>query len=180
MIMRRFIATSVLLLSIHMAIADNHFVYLRFDESTNNVNAIKQQLSKISIATTDTFLLFYEHKTYDQLDFNQLLESRTFLSNLSIYEPIQENQELNDFLKGHMGEFVDKDGIIRGKNDVDWKMTFILSEDSSKDDLIRWLDTNNFQNREIKVQFIVFDDNTYLHYYDLYEFMNQATFLLNF
>ena len=59
-------------------------------------------------------------------------------------------------------------------------MTFILSEYSLKDDLIRWLDTNNFQHREIKVQFIVFDENTDLRHYNLYDFMQHTTFLLNF
>ena len=179
--MRKLLLFILCILSfINTVLADNHFVYLRFDESTNDVNAIKQQLSKISIITTDTFLLYYDHKIYDHLDFNQLLESRSFLSNLSIYEPIQEDQELNDFMKANIGEFIDNDGIIRGKNDANWKMTFILSEYSLKDDLIRWLDTNNFQHREIKVQFIVFDENTDLRHYNLYDFMQQTTFLLNF
>ena len=165
--MRKLLLFILCILSfINTVLADNHFVYLRFDESTNDVNAIKQQLSKISIITTDTFLLYYDHKIYDHLDFNQLLESRSFLSNLSIYEPIQEDQELNDFMKANIGEFIDNDGIIRGKNDANW--------------IIRWLDTNNFQHREIKVQFIVFDENTDLRHYNLYDFMQHTTFLLNF
>ena len=178
--MRKFLTISIMLLSTYIAKASNHFVYLRFDESTNNVNTIKQHLSNISVATTDTFLLYYDHKLYDLTDFEQLLESRSFLSNLSIYEPIQENQELNDFLKENMGETVNENGIIVGENDGNWEMTFIMSEYSSKDDLIRWLDTNNFRNRQIKVEFIVYDDYTYFYHYDLTEFMNQAKLMLNF
>jgi hypothetical protein len=102
------------------------------------------------------------------------------LSNLSIYEPIQESQELNRILDKYLIEFVDSGGYIKGEKDDTWKMTFILHELSSKDDLIRWLDINNFQNRDIDMQFITFDDDTYLYYYDLQEFMAQAVFMLNF
>lgn len=178
--MRKLLIICILLFSAGIAIADNHFVYLRFDESTNDVSALKQQLATISSATSDTFLLYFDHKIYNHLEFNELIDSKSFLSNLSIYEPIREHQELNTFLEKYIIESVDSYGRIRSENDNTWKMTFILHELSSKDDLIRWLDINNFQNRGIDMQFVTFDDDTYLYYYDLQEFMAQAVFMLNF
>ena len=178
--MKKLLILSIVLFSFCISFADNHLVYLRFDESTNNVSAIKQQLSRISIATSDTFLLYFDHKIYDQSEFEKLLASKSFLSNLTVYEPVQESRELNSFLDSHIGEFIDNNGEINGKKDKTWKFTFLLPELSSKDDLIRWLDINNFQDRDIVTQFITFDDETFLYTYDLQEFMAQATFMLNF
>lgn len=178
--MRKLLIISTILFSVGMAIADNHFVYLRFDESTNDVSALKKQLSQIAAVTSDTFLLYFDHKMYNHSEFSELMNSKSFLSNLSIYEPIQEYQDLNTFLDKYILESLNSYGDIKSENDNTWKMTFILHELSSKDDLIRWLDVNNFQNREVDMRFITFDEDTYLYYYNLQEFMAQATFMLNF
>lgn len=168
------------LLPIVIAKADNHLVYLRFDDATNNISEIKQQLDKIEDATTGRFILFYDNKVYNRNEFNVLCTSKLFLTNLSIYEPMDENAVLNNLVNDLLIEYIDDRGLIMGRNDSKWNMTFIMPENSSKIDLIRWLETNNFEQRDVRMSFWLFDVETSFKQLDLISFLNNASYNLNY
>lgn len=160
--------------------AQNCFVYLRFDESTNNVSAINQMVQDM-IDTHDDVVLFYNHQSYQGNNLAMLLDSRDFLSNISVYEPYSEMQELCSTMEQLLAEVVIPEGLsidLHGKKDNQWKLYFIVPETAGRNDLIKWLDINGFMSRNISLTFITYDQYTEMNTLSLSQFIENVDDLL--
>jgi len=164
--------------------AHNSFIYLRFDESTNNVYSIRQKIQEL-LNSSDDAVLFYEHQSYDDNKLSQLLDSRDFLSNISVYEPYIETQELCATMEEMLRETTcqnDNKLCITGLNDTNWKLYFIIPESAGRKELVRWLDINGLLSRSIILHFITYNQYTDLKMYSFSQFTENIDdlLLLNF
>lgn len=174
---RKLLIVAILAFTCSILNAQNRFVYLRYDESTSNVSAIIQKIKRM-VDTSDDVILFYNHHSYKGDQLSQLIEGRDFLTNISVYEPYLETQELCREIEKLLGEQVDTTNAMNirlsGEKDTQWELYFILSQTSGRRELIRWLDINGFMGRNIKITFITYDRYTNMNTLSLSQFIEGA------
>jgi len=150
--------------------AQNQLVYLRFDESTNNVSRIKSEIRQMNRECKGRFVLFYDNHFYEGDNLKQLLQQRRFLSNLEVYKPVTEREILSQWFSKELAESATNESPLVGTYDDKWLMSFILFVDDSREELIRLLDVNGLIKRPVELSFILFDSATELERFSFEEF----------
>lgn len=161
----------------------NTFLYLRFDASTDKTFSIKTKIKDI-INLSDETLLFYDNEFFSGEDILALVEDKYFLSNLSIYEPSKEQTLLNNKLENLLEErvSVSEQGLkLEGLQDAEWNIVFLLSEDTTFGELLKWIQICGLNSRNIDVSFLLYDRNSQIYEVDMKDLIeNNEIELLNF
>lgn len=162
--------------------AQNHFVYLRYDETTNDYSLLKDKISYFKNECRGRFVLFFDGKIYNGEEVDELLQQINFLQNTQIYEPVEESITLSSWFKKTLDEHVAKDGRLYGLNDAKWRMTFIAYSEASRQDLCQLLDIHGLPNRLRRLDFLLYDDDTEISTLSFQEYAcpSLVPFVLNF
>lgn len=162
--------------------AQNHFVYLRYDETTNDYSLLKSKISDFKSKCRGRFVLFFDGKIYSNEEVDELLQQIAFLQNTQIYESVEEEITLSSWFEKTLDEHVAKDGRLYGFNDAQWQMTFITYSDASRWDLCQLIDIHGLPNRLHKLEFLVYDDETRISALSFQEYACPplVPFVLNF
>ncbi len=145
------------------ALAQNCFVYMRYDYQTNNYSLLRDEIEKIYNQTDGRFALFYGDRFYESRDIKPLINGKYFLTSPTIYNRKAETNNLNDFFANVLAERVEeKDATIVGDDDSLWRLIFIVSSESSFEYLCKTLDVNNISSRHVDVKFIIYDADTHI------------------
>lgn len=145
------------------ALAQNCFVYMRYDYQTNNYSLLRDEIEDIYNQTSGRFVLYFGDRLYESRDIKPLINGKDFLTSPTIYNRKVETNNLNDFFANVLAEHVDESGAtIVGDDDGLWQLIFIVSSESSFEYLCKTLDVNNISSRRVDVQFIIYDADTHI------------------
>lgn len=160
--------------------AQNQFVYLRFDESIDNISLLKRKIAQLRSECDGKFILYYDGKFYQNNEVDILLEQKNFLQNVCNYIPIEENAALSAFFEETLHEIVSQNNLLRGADDDLWSMTFIMHIDDSRDDICQLIDIHSFLKRNIALSFINYTTDTYFEHQSFSDYSKEIQLLLNF
>ncbi len=160
--------------------AQNHFVYLRYDETTNDYSLLKRKISNLKSDCRGKFVLFFDGKIYNDDEVDELFRKMEFLQNTQIYEPIEEENRLFAWFEKTLDERVSKDWRLYGLNDDKWRMTFITYLDASRRDLCQLIDIHGLPNRFSNMEFLLYDEETEITTLSFREYACTVPFVLNF
>ena len=160
----RMIFLSILMLVFDFALAQskpNCFIYIRYDYPTNNYSKLHSEIERLYEQTSEKCVVFYDGKFAENQKVRDLIDGRDFLSSTTIYNANAEMESISNFFTRELTERIDKTSTkIYGEGDNRWSIVFIMSKNDEFADLCKLLNVSNIDDRNIDVNFIVYDDNT--------------------
>lgn len=156
--MRRVTLIGWLCLLSSLACAGNRLFYLRYDQMCDNYPAIIRYIQSIKNTTKDRFVLFYDNKLYENDKIKNLFNSPGFLANDDVY---YYKAERDIFLQKVSRDLLEErvvKGHIKGSNDADWEIYFLVHTDSDVEQLCNYINAAEFNHR-LTVHYLQYDTN---------------------
>lgn len=156
--MKRVTLIGLLCLLSSLTYAGNRLFYLRYDQACDNYPAIIRYVRSIKDTTKDRFVLFYDNKLYEGDKIINLFNSQGFLANDDVY---YYKTERDIFLQKVSRDLLEERvvrGHIKGSNDAEWEIYFLVHKDSDVDQLCNYINAAEY-NQRLAVHYLQYDKN---------------------
>lgn len=149
-------------------LAQNNFVYVRYDLSQGDASFVVEEIEKIIEKTTGRYVVYYSNGQNPTIctkheDWRLLRSSILTQQTAPDYYADEDIVRLNTLFSQYFSEVVDVENMkLSGKDDRKWTCTFILSDqmmhdESDADMVLRLVAINQIEER-MKVSVVSYND----------------------